>query len=121
VFAILLIIVAALSAYSVLHNPKLTIIPIALGIIGYTYGSLLGMFLIGMLTRTRGNDRGNLIAMLCGFLTVFILSGTANKVLGWLGLAALPVPQIAFTWYIMFGCVVTFLVGVMFRTKVFNE
>ncbi|MCG3156289.1 MAG: Sodium/glucose cotransporter [bacterium] len=116
VFAILMIVVAGLAAYSVLHDPALTIIPIALGIIGYTYGSLLGIFLIGMLTRSRGNDRGNLIAMVCGFLTVFVLSGLANKVLGWLGLGAIPVPQIAFTWYIMFGSIVTFLVGLWFRT-----
>ncbi|MDZ7309581.1 MAG: hypothetical protein ONB49_21335 [candidate division KSB1 bacterium] len=111
-----MILVAGLAAYSVLHDPTLTIIPIALGIIGYTYGSLLGVFLIGMLTRRRGNDRGNLLAMLCGFLTVFGLSGLANRVLGWLGLAPLPVPQIAFTWYIMFGSIVTFLVGLWFRT-----
>ncbi len=116
VFAILMIAVAVLAAYSVLHNPALTIIPIALGIISYTYGSLLGIFLIGMLTRTRGNDRGNLIAMVCGFLTVLVLSGLANRVLGWLGAPALPVPQIAFTWHIMFGAIVTFLVGIMFRT-----
>jgi SSS family transporter len=56
VFAVLMIIVASLSAKLVLENPKTAIIPIALGIIGYTYGSLLGVFLIGMLTRTRGND-----------------------------------------------------------------
>ncbi|MDZ7344743.1 MAG: sodium:solute symporter [candidate division KSB1 bacterium] len=117
VFSVLLIIVAVLSAYSVLHNPELTIIPIALGIIGYTYGPLLGMFLLGMVTRSRGNDTGNLIAMFCGFVTVFILSGTASSALGWLGLPPLSLPQIAFTWYIMFGCIVTFLVGVMFRTK----
>jgi SSS family transporter len=118
VFAILMIIVASLAAYSVLHNPKLTIIPIALGIIGYTYGSLLGMFLIGMTTKTRGNDTGNLIAMFCGFLTVFILSGLANTVLGWLGIDPMPVPRIAFTWFIMFGSIVTFLVGVMFKSNI---
>jgi solute:Na+ symporter, SSS family len=118
VFAVLMIIVASLSAYSVLHNPKLTIIPIALGILGYTYGSLLGMFLIGMLTKTRGNDQGNLIAIICGFFTVLILSGTANTLIGWLGLPPLPIPKIAFTWYVMFGSIVTFLVGLLFRTKV---
>lgn len=116
-FTILMIIVASLSAYSVLHNPKLTIIPIALGILGYTYGSLLGMFLIGMLTKTRGNDQGNLIAIVCGFLTVLVLSGMANTFLGWVGLSPLPIPKIAFTWYVMFGSIVTFLVGLMFRTK----
>jgi SSS family transporter len=117
VFTLLMVIVAALAAYSVLHDPKLTIIPIALGILGYTYGSLLGMFLIGMLTRTRGDDMGNIIAMTGGFITVLILSGTANTVLGWFGLSPLPIPKIAFTWVIMFGCIVTFLVGVMFRGK----
>jgi hypothetical protein len=101
----------------VVHNPGLTIIPIALGILGYTYGSLLGMFLIGMLTRTRGSDTGNLIAMFCGFITVLILSGTANTVLGWFGVPPLPIPQIAFTWYIMFGGIVTFLIGIFFRKK----
>ena len=40
------------------HN--LRIIPIILGIFGYTYGSLLGVFFVGMLTKTRGNDTGNL-------------------------------------------------------------
>jgi urea transporter len=70
-----------------------------------------------MLTKTRGNDRGNLIAMLCGFLVVLVLSGTINSALAWFGIAALPLPKIAFTWYIMFGSVVTFVVGVMFRTK----
>jgi SSS family transporter len=118
VFAVLMVIVASLAAYSVIHNPNLTIIPIALGILGYTYGSLLGMFLIGMLTRTRGHDAGNLIAMACGFITVLILSGTANIALSWFGVSPLPIPKIAFTWYIMFGCIVTFWVGVLFRTKV---
>jgi Na+/proline symporter len=117
VFAILMIVVASLSAKLVLDNPQNAIIPIALGIIGYTYGSLLGVFLIGMLTRTRGNDFGNLIAMLCGFVTVLILSGAVNTLLGWFGLPPLPIPKIAFTWYIMFGSIVTFLVGVLFRTK----
>ncbi len=117
VFALLMIVVAVLAAYSVLHHPGLTIIPLALGIIGYTYGSLLGMFLIGMLTRTRGNDRGNLLAMVCGFLAVFILSGLANRVLSWLDAPSLPIPQIAFTWYIMFGAITTFLVGILFRTN----
>ena len=110
VFAALMIIVATLAAYSVLHNPKLTIIPIALGIIGYTYGPLLGMFLLGMLTTSRGNDRGNVLALVCGFVTVCVLSGLVK-------LPFLTVPKIAFTWHIMFGCLATFAVGVLFRTQ----
>jgi hypothetical protein len=57
------------------------------------------------------------MAIVCGFFTVLVLSGTANTIIGWLGLAPLPIPKIAFTWYIMFGSIVTFLVGLMFRTK----
>ncbi len=127
VFAILMVLVASIAAYQVLQNPKKTIIPMALGIIGYTYGSLLGMFLIGMLTRTRGNDRGNVIAMLCGFIGVMILSGTANSVIGFfnshlnLHLPVFLVPQIAFTWYIMFGTIITFLIGICFRTPAIIE
>ena len=40
------------------------IIPIVLGIYGYTYGSVLGIFLAGMLTRSRGNNFGNVLAMI---------------------------------------------------------
>jgi Na+/proline symporter len=116
-FSILLVLVAIIAAYLVLHHPEKTIIPMALGIIGYTYGPLLGVFLIGMLTRTRGNNTGNIIAMICGFLTVLLLRGTANTILGYFGLPAIPLPTIAFTWYIMFGSIVTFLVGILFKSK----
>ena len=57
-------------------------IPIVLGIFGYTYGSLLGVFFAGMLTKTRGNDRGNIIAMISGFIVVAILSGLPNNIAG---------------------------------------
>src|SRR6058998_3019668 len=57
-FSILMIVVAATTAYLVIVYPNVRIIPIVLGIYGYTYGSVLGIFLAGMLTRSRGNDRG---------------------------------------------------------------
>jgi SSS family solute:Na+ symporter len=47
VFGVLMIIVATIAAYSVIKDPHLTIIPIALGVLGYTYGALLGVFLLG--------------------------------------------------------------------------
>jgi Na+/proline symporter len=115
-FALLLTAVAGVAAYQVLHHPEKTIIPMALGIIGYTYGPLLGVFLIGMLTRTRGNCRGNLIAMGAGFVTVLVLSGTADVLLAVLRLPVLGAPTIAFTWYIMFGSIMTFFVGIFFRS-----
>jgi SSS family transporter len=79
-FAVLLALVGIGTAGIKLANPELRIIPIVLGSFGYTYGSLLGVFLLGMLTKTRGNCRGNLIAMLAGFLVVGVLSGMHNDV-----------------------------------------
>ena len=61
--ALLLISVALGTAWVKAHNPTLRIIPIILGIFGYTYGSLLGVFMVGLFTKTRGNDFGNAVAM----------------------------------------------------------
>ena len=76
-FSILLVVIGASTAYAKIVL-DLRIIPIVLGIFGYTYGSLLGVFLVGMLTKKRGNNTGNIIAMVCGFLVVAVLSGLHN-------------------------------------------
>jgi Na+/proline symporter len=92
-----------------------------LGIYGYTYGSVLGIFLAGMLTKTRGNDRGNLIAMVVGFTVVTILSDLANTIARLFGKVAYVkpdwLPTMEFPWWICFGTIVTFLVAVLFRTE----
>jgi Na+/proline symporter len=127
VFSVILIIIGSLTAYAVIVL-KSRIIPIVLGIFGYTYGSLLGIFLVGMLTRTRGRDGGNIFAMCCGFVFVSLLSGLHNDV--WallhpatvLGQKPLPLwkpqwlPVIEFPWRIFFGTLLTFAIAVSFRT-----
>lgn len=119
-FAVLLITVALATAWVSAHNPKLRILPIILGIFGYTYGSLLGVFMVGLFTKTRGNDRGNVIAMVVGFLVVAYLSGLDSDVCALLGAKGLwrPdwMPVIEFPWRIMFGTITTFLIAVCFRT-----
>jgi SSS family solute:Na+ symporter len=99
---------------------NLRIIPIILGIFGYTYGSLLGVFFVGMLTKTRGNDFGNILGMIAGFVAVAILSGLPNDLAHMVGgqLYRQPdwLPVIEFPWRVMFGTIVTFLVAVCFRT-----
>src|SRR5260370_40820883 len=77
-FSILMIVVASVTSYLVIVYPNVRIIPIVLGIYGYTYGSVLGIFLACTLTRSRGNDRGNVLAMIIGFIVVAILSGLPN-------------------------------------------
>lgn len=131
VFGVLMIIVAAMAANAVLHDAKLTIIPIAIGILGYTYGALLAVFLLGMLTRSRGRDAVNVIAMAVGIISVLILCKVALPAFdfgalihgeirhsewnfGWF----MPEwwPKISWPWFVFVGCVVTFSISVLFRT-----
>src|SRR5437868_1220447 len=120
-FSVLMIVVAATTAYLVIVYPNVRIIPIVLGIYGYTYGSVLGIFLAGMLTKSRGNNFGNILAMIIGFIVVAILSGLPNNVAGIFGrkLYAQPswLPVMEFPWWICFGTIVTFCVAVLFQTS----
>ncbi|MDH4477697.1 MAG: sodium:solute symporter [Verrucomicrobiaceae bacterium] len=121
-FATLLVSVALATAYVTSHNPELRILPIILGIFGYTYGSLLGVFMTGLFTRTRGNDFGNVIAMIAGFIVVAYLSGLDKDVMGLFGTNGLSrpawMPVIEFPWRIMFGTITTFTIAMMFRTPI---
>src|SRR6266850_4637559 len=131
IFGVLMIIVATMAANAVLQDAKLTIIPIAIGILGYTYGALVGVFLLGMLTRGRGADRSNVVAMLAGITSVLVLCKismpafdifallhgklvAAQWNFGWF----MPDwwPQISWPWFVFVGCTVTLSIAVLFRT-----
>ena len=126
VFAVLMVGVSSGVSYVVIQRAghpgqsSLRIYPIILGIFGYTYGSLLGVFFAGMLTQSRGNDRGNWVAMAVGFVVVAVLSGLPNQLAGMFGgtLYAQPnwLPVVAFPWWILSGTISTFLVAVCFST-----
>jgi SSS family solute:Na+ symporter len=141
VFALLLAAIGTLTAAVVVYSPHARIIPVVLGIFGYTYGSLLGIFLLGLTTKNRGTEFGNLIAMAAGFISVSIWSGLPwdlfNSVRGqsydightviFLSQAGLlhfeggyvrpPVwlVQIEFPWRVMFGTLTTYSVAWCFR------
>jgi SSS family solute:Na+ symporter len=71
-----------------------------------TYGAMLGVFLLGILTR-RGSDRGNWISMLSGSLIcagLLALIETGNLALGW-------------TWLIVIGTAWTFGFGCLWHEK----
>jgi SSS family transporter len=121
-FSILLVLIGAATAYAKIVL-DLRIIPIVLGIFGYTYGSLLGVFLAGMLTKGRGNNTGNILAMICGFVAVCALSGVHNTI--WELCLNQPsailwkpawLPVLAFPWRIAFGSTITFLIAILFST-----
>ncbi len=120
-FSVLMIVVASITSYLVIVRPDLRIIPIVLGIFGYTYGSLLGVFLCGVFTKRRGNNRGNIIAMIIGFIVVAILSGLPNNIARIFGTKFYEqpswLPLMEFPWWICFGTIVTFSVAILFRTE----
>lgn len=73
------------------------------------FGSLLGLFLLGTLNR-RANATGALAGMFAGLLAILCVWRLTN---------------IAFTWYVLIGCAVTFLIGSLVslfsRTPVYEE
>src|SRR5271168_3636688 len=71
------------------------VIEVGLQIASVAYGALLGVFLLGVLTR-RANQNGAMIGMLCGFVIELYI---------WLG------TRVPWTWYVAIGTVVTFAVG----------
>lgn len=77
-FSVLIIVVGVLTAWVAVHNPSLEILPLVLGILGFTFGSILGVFLVATLTKSRGSDRGNVVAMCCGFAAVMFLSNVLD-------------------------------------------
>lgn len=121
-FAGLIILVGLGTAYYMAHNPTAAIIPLVLGILGFTFGSLLGIFLVGVLTQSRGSDFGNVLAMICGFVAVLFLSnGDLQKLVGFSSAGAdgqsVPLLVLAFPWRITLGTFVTVGVAMCFRTS----
>ena len=87
-------ILLAIAVFLCLH-PVGRVVELGLQIAAISYGALLGVFLLGVLTKT-ANQNGALIGMLCGF---------SIEVYLWLG------THVPFTWYVVIGTTVTFVVG----------
>ncbi|MGD0738114.1 MAG: sodium:solute symporter [Terracidiphilus sp.] len=71
------------------------VIEVGLTIASVAYGGMLGVFLLGVLTR-RASENGAMVGMICGLalnLYLWLFTG------------------VAFTWYVVLGSVVTFGVG----------
>jgi SSS family solute:Na+ symporter len=89
-WALLLFALAVLSL-----NKVGRVVEVGLQIASIAYGALLGVFLLGVLTR-RANQRGAMVGMLFGFGVELYL---------WLG------TRVPWTWWVMIGTCVTFAVG----------
>jgi len=80
------------------------VVEIGLTIISVAYGSLLGVFLLGILTR-RANQSGAMYGMACGLAINLYLWLGADQFASWTGF------RIAYTWLVAIGTVVTFVIG----------
>ena len=127
VFGLLMIVVATAVAYAALKT-NVTIIPLAIGILGYGYGAILGVFLLGVLTEHRGNDIANIFGMLLGIAAVLILAkiqiplyddpatGSVFK-FSFGGFMPDWWPAISWPYFVLIGCSVTFAFSILFASK----
>jgi SSS family transporter len=77
-----------------------SVLELALTVASVPYGSMLGIFLLGVLTR-RATGRGTLVGAICGLLVLMLgVSGNATGMI-----------HIACTWYVAIGTLVTFFTG----------
>ncbi|MGZ4858619.1 MAG: sodium:solute symporter family transporter, partial [Candidatus Angelobacter sp.] len=89
-WAAVLFVLAVLSLHKVSR-----VVEVGLSIVSVAYGALLGVFLLGVLTR-RANQEGAIVGMICGFGVEFYI---------WVW------TRVPWTWYVAIGTIVTFAVG----------
>ena len=95
-----------IAIYSVHAGGKGHVVEIGLSIASVAYGCLLGVFLLGTLTRF-ATERGAIIGMFCGFiLNLWIWQGAFPVHLG-----PVTIPHVAWTWYVLIGAAATFAIG----------
>ena len=94
------------AVYSVFAGGKGHVVEVGLSIASVAYGALLGVFLLGTLTRY-ATQWGAIVGMICGFALNLLLWLDPNPIT----LGPITIPHIAFTWYVLIGSIVTFVVG----------
>lgn len=83
-----------LSAFIFMESPK-TVVELALSIASFTYGGLLGTFLLGLLNKKAKQEDA-----LAGFASgIFVM------------IAVISLKLVAWTWYILIGVSVTLIIG----------
>jgi SSS family transporter len=89
-------------------------------IFGYTYGAMIGVFLIAVLTDRRGNDIANVVIMVTSVLMVLFLTadsiGPLQEVRSTI-LSPLGIEKISWKWSIIIGSIWTFGIGVIFSKR----
>lgn len=84
-----------LVALAIISRRIHSVLETGLTIASITYGSMVGVFLLGVLTK-KANEKGSILGMCAGLLSM---------------LAVWYYTKVAFTWYVLIGTVITFTVG----------
>ena len=82
-------------------NPDTDLLSIALGVMTFFYSALLGIFPLGLLTRTRGATGANILGAIVSIAAVVIIKYTTD---------------LAWPWFIVIGTLITFAIAFGGRT-----
>jgi SSS family transporter len=96
----------AIAVYSIRAGGHGHVVEIGLSIASVAYGCLLGVFLLGTLTKF-ATEKGAALGMVCGFaLNLWLWQGAFPVHFG-----PVTIPHVAWTWYVLIGAGATFLIG----------
>jgi SSS family transporter len=106
------LILFAIAVYSIQVGGKGHVVEIGLSIASVAYGALLGVFLLGTVTRS-ATEWGAIAGLIVGFaLNLALWLQPAPIHLFNLPLIGdMTLPRVAWTWYVLIGAIVTFAVG----------
>lgn len=88
------------------NNPQTDLLSLALGVMTLFYGGLLGIFLVALFSKTRGNTQSNLGAAIMSTGVVIFLSNFTS---------------IAWPWFIVLGTLVSVLVSASAKSEGFSR
>ncbi|HEX3438193.1 MAG TPA: sodium:solute symporter [Pseudacidobacterium sp.] len=101
---------AVLLVLAILSRSGGHVLEIGLSIASVLYGGMLGVFLLGTLTK-RATESGAMVGLIAGcVLNLLLWRQSAPIQAEWFGHAFI-IPKIAWTWYVFVGSIVTFTVG----------
>jgi SSS family transporter len=86
------------------------VVEVGLSIASVLWGAMLGVFLLGTLTR-RAQERGTIIGMIAGVAVNLLLWLQPHAVTFSIAGHVLVFPKIAWTWWVLIGAMVTCIVG----------
>ncbi|HZE96792.1 MAG TPA: sodium:solute symporter [Planctomycetota bacterium] len=87
-----------------------SLLDMGLEVMTYAYGALLGVFVLGRLTTSRGSDRGNVIAMLVSVIAVLTVRFGVNR----------KEALIAWPWFTVIGFAVTIALGALTKASAYR-